>query len=245
MGPVSQTVGANYSVNWTTGGTGPVSVAMTCSGANPVSYALSPSSGGSGSFAASHPGTTNCTAIASSAWGSASASSASLAAVCPVGTVWNGGSCATAATPQSGLNGKVVSVYSHAFSTEYSMLMMVLTGLANSIRVDWADGGSCTLSAPGQRCVNRNVDGTAFEWHEAFRSGGGGVPTYQGWFMGAQLNSDGSLTFVTYRSSLYVHYTYYSSRETQSSIGTLAKPQIDAYGPNAQFQITDWVRVIR
>lgn len=106
VSPRAVNVGSNYGVSWSTSGSGPVTVTMNCSGATSASYTLSPSSAGSGAVTAAVPGTTDCLASAASPWGSASASSGTLNAVCPGGQQWNAASrTCVAAVPTLAVTG--------------------------------------------------------------------------------------------------------------------------------------------
>lgn len=106
VSPTAVNVGSNYGVSWSTSGSGPVTVTMNCSGATSASYTLSPSAGGSGVVTATAPGTTNCLASAASPWGSTSAASGALNAVCAGGQQWDAASRAcVAAVPTLALTG--------------------------------------------------------------------------------------------------------------------------------------------
>lgn len=105
VSPSSVNIGTNYTVGWSTSGTG-VSSTLSCSGANPASYGL-PGASGTGALSASTPGTTNCTLKSSNAWGSGTASVSGLLAACPTGTSWNGSKCISAAEAQCTANGGV------------------------------------------------------------------------------------------------------------------------------------------
>ncbi|WP_343606437.1 hypothetical protein [Roseateles sp.] len=106
VSPTAVNVGSNYGVSWSTSGSGPVTVTMNCSGATSASYTLSPPAGGSGAVTAAAPGTTNCSASAASPWGSTSASSGALTAVCPSGQQWNAASqTCVAAVPTLAVTG--------------------------------------------------------------------------------------------------------------------------------------------
>lgn len=169
LAPAAQTVGSNFTVGWGVSGPG-VSVTMNCTGANPASYTLSPAAGGTGSLAAARAGATNCTATASNAWGSNTAS-ASGTASCPGGKQWDApsASCVPAAPPTCAGNDWLDSTsntcrpprYINVFgrfnmSTVQVMKVTAITTSKVIIETTAAGGASplasCTLSAPGQIC---------------------------------------------------------------------------------------------
>lgn len=154
--PTSVYVGASHTVSWSTSGAAATSLSLHCSGANPASFSLTPPEGGTGALAANIPGTTNCVAQASNAWGDgASVSSPTLSASCPPGTSWNGTSCAVAATPAASLNNKTIYVQGMNGSGAYVTYLRLVGGPDGiSVYPGTSNTLKCKITPNGQKCAS-------------------------------------------------------------------------------------------
>jgi hypothetical protein len=248
--PASVVVGSSYSVNWSVGGSPGASTSMNCSGANPAAYALYPETNGSGTLPAPKAGNTTCTASVSNPWGSSSASTGTLIAACPGGTVWNGSSCVVAVVPpQATLEGRTVYLNVN-YQGGGAVTAFRLTGSASAINMTFYDGSSCNLTGPGSVCTIGASDefgeryGDGLYWAEQHRAGVVAALNARSYVSNRyfaihymRLNGDGSLTVAVYG---WTTSPQGSNTISESTLGTLTKAQLQNAANGTQFMLGDY-----